>query len=387
MNISRLYVLTGIFIGLMACEGNEESGDPSVLFAPFITPQGFEVEEVVEGLNLPTSLAFAPDSSGRLFVNELQSGIIHIIQGDSLLPSPFASVATFVTGGFPVDGENGLIGLAFDPDYLNNRYVYVSHAYWGKEDTLGRVVRFRDEGNQGVDWTILVDSIPCASAHQVQSLRFGPDGKLYLSVGDAFRPAWAQDFSQLPGSILRINPDGSIPDDNPIPNSYVYAYGLRNPFDFLFTEREELLATDIGAVLEDEFNVIEPGANYAWPLWGGPGNQSGYIDPVHTWLESVSPTGMEWYRGEAYPEPYRNKLLLVLFGRTYEEGPSELAKRIQVLDIQGQGQTMQLSFEDLLIYNLPTRGNPLDIAVGPDGFVYFTDIFRGKVFRLVYQGE
>ncbi|MEM6632706.1 MAG: PQQ-dependent sugar dehydrogenase [Bacteroidota bacterium] len=387
MKMYQLSIVSIFLFFLAGCEGSEESGNPSPLFEPFITPAGFTVEEVVEGLNLPTSLAFAPDGSGRLFVNELQTGNVQVIQGDSLLPRPFVSLATFVSGGFPVDGENGLIGIAFDPDYERNRYVYFSYAVWSSSDTLGKVIRFRDENNRGVEGRLLLDSIPGGSAHQVQSLRFGPDGKLYIAIGDAFRPNWAQDTAQLPGSILRMNPDGSIPLDNPFLGSYIYASGLRNPFDMTFTEGGELLAADIGAVLEDEINVIESGANYAWPLWSGAGNQNGYVDPIHTWLESVSPTGMEWYGAEVYPEPYRNSLMMVLFGKTFEVGPSTNSKRIQVLTFQGQGQSTQVSFTDLLIYNLPALGNPLDIALGPDGLVYFTDIFRGKVFRLEYQAE
>ena len=342
------------------------------------------MEEYAAELNLPTSLAFAPGPVKRLFVNELQTGIVWVIQEDSLLPQPFIQLETFVSGGFPVDGENGTIGIAFDPDYERNGYVYISQAIWTGVDTLGRVLRFRDENNRGMEETVLLDSIPCSSAHQVQSLRFGPEGKLYMAVGDAFRPDWAQDLTRIPGSILRMNPDGSVPEDNPIPGSYIYAYGLRNPFDLIFRENGDLLAGENGVVLEDELNIIEAGANYGWPLGTGALNNALYIDPVYTWLNAVSPAGMAWYDRNAYPSRYQGKLFLVLFGSTFADGPSPIAKRIQVVDIQGQGQSSQVSFEDFLTYNLPTKGNPLDIAVGPDGWVYFTDIFRGKVFRIVY---
>jgi len=380
----RLSVSCITILCATSCNDPEVPANPSVLFEPFILPEGFALEEYVEGLNLPTSLAFAPGPTKRLFVNELQTGIIWVIQEDTLLQQPFAQLETFVSGGFPVAGENGSIGIAFDPAYESNGYVYISQATWSGVDTLGRVIRFRDENNRGVDETVLLDSIPCSSAHQVQSLRFGPDGKLYLAVGDAFRADWAQDLTRLPGSILRMNTDGSVPEDNPLPNSYIYAYGMRNPFDLIFRENGDLLTGDNGVVLEDELNVVSAGGNYGWPAGTGPLNTPLYTDPVHTWLEAVSPAGMAWYKGSTYPARYRDKLFLVLFGSTYSDGPSPVAKRIQVVDIQGAGQNTRLSFEDFLTYNLPTKGNPLDIAIGPDGWVYFTDIFRGKVFRVVY---
>ncbi len=381
--ILLFYVFIGYLTSFTGCTSIDDPDDeaPTLIVTSFFLPDSFEITTHAEELNLPTSIAFAPDGSHRLFVNELQTGFIKIIEDGNILDNPFARINTFASGNFPEEGENGLIGIAFDPDYENNKYVYVSYSVRELEDTLGVVARFTDINNRGEDFTILLDSIPSSVSHQVQSLRFGPDGKLYISVSDAYDPESAQDTNSLNGAILRMNPDGSIPNDNPFPNSYIYALGFRNCFDFFFLPDGTLVAPDIGAVLEDEFNIVQPGGNYAWPLWSGQNNQSPFIDPVHVWFESVVPTGMDFYQGNSFPEIYRNKLFISLFGETFSEGPSDRSKRIQYIEWNGT----QPTFKDFMVYNLPTRGNPLDIAFGPDGCLYYSDIFRGKVFKISYQ--
>lgn len=378
-----LVVFIIIFITTSGCSptNQEESEDPTLILNPFFLPDGFEMAPYAEELILPTSIAFPPDGSNRLFVNELQTGSIKIVEDGNVLAEPFARINTFAAGNFPEEGENGVIGITFDPDYINNRYVYVSYAVRELEDTVGVIARFKDVNNRGEDFTIILDSIPSAVSHQIQSIRFGPDGKLYAAVSDAYEPEQAQDTSNLNGTILRINPDGSIPADNPFGDSYIYAYGFRNCFDFTFMPDGRLIASDIGAIFEDELNIVEAGGNYAWPRWSGKGNQPPFIDPVHVWFESVSPTGIAFYQHGLFPEPYQDKLFIVLFGQTYAEGPSDRSKRIQYVDWNGPRPVLK----DFMVYNIPTRGNPLDIAFGPDGNLYFSDIFRGKVFRITYH--
>ncbi|GIV61722.1 MAG: oxidoreductase [Rhodothermaceae bacterium] len=350
---------------------------------PISVPPGFRVEVVAEGLHLPTSLAFAPDGSGRLFVNELQTGHIRVIRDDVLLPEPFAEIATNVSGGFPVAGENGLIGLAFDPAFEDNGYVYVTYAVREADGTnRGAVARFRDDGGRGTDFTVLLDGIPAAPGHQIQSLAFGPDGKLYVSVGDAYLQEAAQDTSALTGKILRLNPDGSIPPDNPFPGQAAYAIGLRNSFDLAFDAAGNLFSADNGPSFHDELNRIEAGGNYGWPFALGPAGDPRFIDPLHTWTEIVSPNGLTFYRGTAFPPAYRGRLFVVLFGDTFSEGPSPRAKRLVAIDVTANPPVI----EDFAVYAFPGQGNPLDVVEGPDGHVYFTDIFQGRVYRIRYTG-
>lgn len=361
-------------------------GDPAAPRPPaavaITVPDGFAVEVVAASFDLPTSLAFPPDGSDRLFVNELQSGRVRIVRNGVPLPEPFAEVPTATEGGFPVAGENGLLGLAFDPDYAVNGYVYVTYATRSDTGTFGTVARFTDVDNRGRDFTVLLDGIPCAPGHQVESLAFGPDGLLYVSTGDAFRDEHVQDTGTVVGKILRMDRDGGLPADNPFAGSYTYAYGFRNAFDLAFDDAGRLFATDNGPERDDELNRIVAGGNYGWPLALGAAGGPGFEAPAHVWPEIVAPAGMAFYRGTQFPAAYRGKLFLVLFGDTFTEGPSERAKRVQVVDPAAAPP----AFADFAVYAFSGRGNPVDAAVGPDGSLYLSDIFQGRVFRIRYRG-
>ena len=309
----------------------------------FVTEDGFrhrsnvQVEEFATGFDLPTSLAFAPDGSGRLFVNELQSGQIKIIQDGNVMDQPFANVETMVDGGFPVDGENGLIGIAFDPNFQQNGYLYISFAVRENDNTIGRIARLKDVNNTSTDFTILIDSLPSAAGHQVESLRFGPDEKLYIMVGDAFEADKAQDPETFHGKFLRMNRDGTVPADNPDPESLVFALGFRNNFDFIFRPNGDLVTTENGPSEKDEMNVVLPDGNYGWPEELGTTENSPFNQPVHVWQDIVAPSGMHFYQG--------------------------------------------------VVYTGPGIGNPIDVTEGPDGNIYFTDIFRGIVYKISAAGS
>ncbi len=361
----------------------ETQPPPPIPFSPFTLPEGFAAEVFVEGLNLPTSIAFAPDGTNRLFVNELQTGRIRIVENGVLRDEPFATLETNVSGGFPVEGENGLLGLAFDNQYAANRYVYVTYTVRTPGGNFSTVARFTDVNNKGEDFTVLLDSIPAVPGHQIQSLVSGPDGKVYVSVGDAYLDYEAQNLDSPLGKILRMNPDGSLPDDNPFPGFYTYAYGLRNSFDLAFNEAGDLFSADNGPRRNDEFNRIVARGNYGWPIrLGEHAPDSVLINPLHTWRKIVSPNGMVFYRGTQFPAAYRGKLFLVLFGSTFSEGPSAIAKRVQVVDVDATPPT----FEDFAVYTFTGTGNPLDITEGPDGSLYLADIFQGRIFRISFGG-
>lgn len=384
----KCIALTAAVLLYGGCEGASEPGlsDLTPIRPAVSTADGFEVDVFAADLDLPTSIAFPPDGSDRLFVNELQSGKIVVFEGGVRRSEPFVQVHTNVSGGFPVAGENGLLGIAFDSDYETNRFVYVTYVYRTGEQLLGRVVRYTDSGNRGTDRTVLLDGIPSAPGHQIQSLAFGPDDRLYVSVGDAYLDDRAQDSTDVLGKILRLNRDGSIPDDNPFPGSPVYALGFRNCFDLVFMPNGDLITTCNGPEWNDEMEVVEKGANYGWPHFTGRGETTGYVDPIHVWSDVVSPTGMLVYRGSQFPERYRGKLLQVLFGSTHSQGPSSVAKRVQVIDLSDSGPDAVATFEDLLVYEFEDRGNPLDIAEGPDGSVYVSDIFKGRIYRIRFTG-
>jgi len=387
-SLTLCVIIATMFI-FIRCSDNVSNEEPT----EFINENGFrhrfdlQVEKFVTGLELPTSLDFAPDGSGRLFVNELQSGKIKIIENGTVLDQPFANIETMVEGGFPVDGENGLIGITFDPDFESNGYVYISFAVRENDRTIGRLARVTDTGNKGENVTILLDSLPSANGHQVQSLEFGPDGKLYVMVGDAFNEEAVQDANTFNGKFLRMNKDGSIPTDNPTEGSYVFATGFRNNFDMSFRPNGDLVTTENGPSEKDEMNVVLPGGNYGWPVELGQNSGSQFNQPIHVWQEIVAPSGMHFYSGPGLSDDLNNTLMLVLFGRTFSEGPDPVAKRIQVVRFSGSGLDTEPDFEDLVIYSAPDIGNPVDVTSGPDGNLYFTDIFRGIVYKISQRSD
>jgi glucose/arabinose dehydrogenase len=339
----RLLLAVFLFVfAATSCENPEEV--PTLPSPPLriTVPDGFTAETFASGLDLPTSIAFPPDGSNRLFVNELQTGRVRIVQDGVLLDEAFAQGETNTTGGFPVSGENGLLGIAFDQQFSVNRYVYVTYATRTDMGTFGTVARFTDVNNRGEDFTVLLGGVPSAPGHQIESLAFGPDGKLYLSTGDAFLVDEVQDTDTFVGKILRMDPDGSLPGDNPFPNSYTYAYGFRNCFDLVFDNEGELFSADNGPETSDEFNQIVAGGNYGWPIRLGETSASEFVAPLRVWPQIVSPAGMTFYQGTQFPSAFRGKLFLVLFGDTFSDGPSDRAKRVQVVDLDAS----PLLFED-----------------------------------------
>src|SRR5262245_33050383 len=199
---------------------------------PSNLPPGFTESVFAAGLLSPTSMAFAPD--GRLFVTE-QGGSVRVVQNGTVLPTPFVGL------GVEAFAERGLLGLAFDPDFAHNHYVYVQ--YTAKTPTIhNRVSRFTADGNVAVPGSEVVllelDEQNDNPSHVGGALQFGADGKLYVAQGDNGQTVVAQSLDNLFGKILRINPDGTIPSDNPFYNTAegvnraIWAYGFRNPFTF-----------------------------------------------------------------------------------------------------------------------------------------------------------
>jgi len=381
------YILIALF--LVSC--GTQTSDPPEVQDPEIditVPDGFRVELFSNDISLPTSLEFPPDGSDRLFVNELQSGKIWIYEDGQKQSVPFADLALNIEGGFPVAGENGLLGLEFHPNYDNNRFVYVTYVSRLNGEEVASVARFTDLNNRGEDFTVLLTGLPSAKGHQIENLRFGPDGMLYVSVGDAYQEEKVQDLEEFHGKILRMTPEGEIPADNPFgPDNYAYAVGFRNAFDMNFRSNGDLIVSDNGPTGMDRFMVVEAGGNYGWPEELGFHDNPEFVNPIHVWTETVSPTGMLTYKGTHFPDRYRGKLFHVLFGYTYSQGPNANGKRIQVVNMGGTGQETTAQFEDFAVWNFDEQSpnNPVDIAEGPDGSLYVGDIFQNKIFRISYN--
>jgi glucose/arabinose dehydrogenase len=259
--------------------------------------------------------------------------------------------------------EEGLMGMVLDPDYPNSPYIYTSLAYEENNQMFVKVVRLTDVNNQAKEVKILLDKIPAAKFHAGSRLRFGPDQKLYITTGDATDKNIAQDLNSLGGKILRINKDGSIPDDNPFPKSAIYSYGHRNPqgIDFdpisgvLFSTEHGPSLFD-GAAGGDEFNRILPGKDYGWPKVSHTDSTPEAIDPLLVFTPAVAPASGVFYTGDRYTT-LKNAFL---FGGLRGEGIF-----VMYLDETRQKVT---SYEKLNI----NEGRIREIAVSPDDYIYFS---------------
>src|SRR3954451_18185251 len=267
-------------------------------------PTGFSETQVATGLSAPTAMAFAPD--GRLFVAE-QGGPLRVIKNGTLLAQPFLTVTVNSAG------ERGLLGVAFDPAFASNGYVYVY--YTATTPTLhNRVSRFTASGDvavAGSEVPILdLNDLSNATNHNGGAIHFGPDGKLYIAVGDNANGANSQTLANLLGKILRINPDGTIPSDNPFfasatgINRAIWALGLRNPFTFSFQPgTTRMFINDVGENTWEEINDGIAGSNYGWPTTEGPTPDPRFRSPIFWYGHSTGPTTGCAITGGAFYNP------------------------------------------------------------------------------------
>ncbi|MFE6797337.1 PQQ-dependent sugar dehydrogenase [Paenibacillus chitinolyticus] len=273
------------------------SGNASVV--PELVEQNaadYTREIVASGLNVPWELVFAAD--GRIFFTE-RPGQLRMIRDGKLQEKPLLKLQD----PFISSGEGGLLGLALDPGFAANSYLYVYHTYAGEGETKNRVLRLKLQGDQALVDRVLLDGIPGAENHNGGRIKFGPDGMLYVTTGEKYDPPLAQDKNSLGGKILRISPDGSIPEDNPFQGSPVYSWGHRNAQGLAWDPRSgNLLSSEHGQSAHDELNVIVPGGNYGWPLIegdesGSPKAAGALIPPLlHSGKDTWAPSGMTFIR-------------------------------------------------------------------------------------------
>ncbi len=320
----------------------------------------------------PVALAAAPD--GKLFFAELLTGRIQVWQNGRTLPDSFAQLEDVST-----HGESGLLGLALHPDYPNTPYVYAMYVVDSPETGLPlmqRIVRYRDVNGVGRDYTVIVDNLPATKTarHNGGRIAFGHDGMLYAVVGDIDISEISQDLSHVAGSILRYEPDGSVPDDNPFPGSPIYANGLRSPFGLAFQPHTGVLfATENGPGGYDEVNRVESGRNYGWPVHVGVADAEGFSDPIAVfglWPESPTygPTGA------TFPLERPD---LFLFCGYHQPG-------LHALQLSGPDYTIveqQMKLSDNCI---------LDVTASSDGWLYYSTIsaiYRARLDDLLRLHE
>ena len=270
--------------------------------APVPSPAPAETTEVVTGLAAPWSVVRL--ESGSTLISERDSATVKELEADGTV----RDVAT-IDGVVP-GGEGGLLGLEYGDGTL---YAY----YTAADDN--RVERFDLGGDAGSyslgGGEVILDGLAKAGNHNGGRIAFGPDGMLYATVGDAGDPDSAQDRTSYNGKILRMQPSGSVPFDNPFLNSLVYSMGHRNPQGLAWDANGQLWAAEFGQDTWDEFNRIEAGGNYGWPVVEGITGDPDYIDPVIQWhTDEASPSGLAYADGKFYLASLRGQRLWVIDG-------------------------------------------------------------------------
>ena len=301
--ITTLVVAALLFCFLAASDFGEARMHTAKAQALAALPSGFTETQVASGLANPTAMQFAPD--GRLFVCE-QAGRLRVIKDRVLLSTPFVTLTVNSAG------ERGLLGVAFDPGFTTNRFVYLYYTATSPQ-IHNRISRFTANGDvvvPGSEVVILeLNNLSSATNHNGGAIHFGPDGKLYAAVGENADPSNAQDPTNLLGKMLRINSDGTIPGDNPLlgsgSNRAIWALGLRNPFTFAFQPGTgRLFINDVGQNAWEEINDGIAGSNYGWPQSEGPTTLPGVRSPIFAYTHgSGATTGCAIAGGAFYNPP------------------------------------------------------------------------------------
>ncbi|MBW3538586.1 PQQ-dependent sugar dehydrogenase [Candidatus Parcubacteria bacterium] len=308
-------------------------------------PSAAGPQVVVSNLDTPWAIEFAPD--GRLFLSE-RGGRVRVVKNGRLQPEPVARIEVA-----EID-EGGLLGLALDPDFRDNSYIYLYHAYRSGGRILNRVVRLTERDGRAGGSKVILDNIPGARFHDGGRIKFGPDRKLYVTTGDALQPELAQDRASLAGKILRLNADGSVPNDNPFPGSPVFSLGHRNPQGLAWhPETGDLFATEHGPQAHDEVNLIKPGANYGWPRHVGKVLSPAFDPAVADYRDPVIESGNTTWApsGAAFAD-----------GLLFAGLRSRTLWQLTLRDNQRAGD-LNARLQDRF-------GRLRDVAVGPDGSIY-----------------
>ena len=337
-------------------------------------PAGFTDTLVAGGLTNPTAMALAPD--GRIFVCE-QGGTLRVIKNGVLLSTPFLTVTVDSAG------ERGLLGIAFDPNFVSNQLVYVY--YTSPNPAHNRVSRFTANGDVALAGSeVILTELPnlsTATNHNAGAIHFGSDGDLYIATGDNANGNNAQSFSTRLGKMLRITSSGAIPTDNPFfntttgDNRSIWALGLRNPFTFAFQPGTgRMFINNVGQSTWEEINDGIAGANYGWPICEGPCSPPDprFTDPIYFYANTgvdCAITGGTFYNPDVvqFPSDFVGKYFFADFCGGW----------IRVLDPANPATASDFA---------NGISNPVDLKVSPDGTLYYLARGTGSVDRINFTG-
>ncbi|HEX3131076.1 MAG TPA: PQQ-dependent sugar dehydrogenase [Thermoanaerobaculia bacterium] len=338
-------------------------------------PAGFTETQLARGIVRPTAMALAPD--GRIFVCE-QTGALRVIKDGRLLPEPFVTVPVFT------EGERGLIGVTVDPDFPRTPHVYLYYTATGPvvHNRLSRFTAQEDKAVKGSEVAILDLPQLAKPIHNGGTMHFGPDGYLYLAVGENAVPENAQSLANPLGKILRIAKDGTIPTDNPFYDRTsgvaraIWTMGLRNPFSFAFQPGTgRMFINDVGRKDWEEIDDGAAGANYGWPITEGPTNDPRFQAPLYAYRHGPTPETGCAISGGAFYDPEEPQFPSSFLGTyLFADFCSGWIRRFDPVTKAATGFVTGI-------------GGPIGLQVGDDGFLYYLAYEEGTVSRIGYTGS
>jgi len=357
---------------------------------PWVARQpGYVVETVASGFRLPVNIAFVPtpgtdDHDPLFYVTELY-GDIKVVLNDGHVETYASGLLNFSpTGAFPGSGEQGLTGIAVDPATGD---VYAAYLHDPGGPHHPRVARFTSsDGGVTADTQTVILDMPGETqgqSHQISNLSFGPDGKLYIHMGDGFDASTAQNLDSFRGKVLRLNTDGSPPNDNPFYNAadgisardHVYAYGLRNPFGGAWRAANNRHYNVENGPSVDRLTAILPGVSYGWTG----GDASMFINAIYNWSPATAPVNIAFiqpqtFNASGFPPDKHDHAFVTESGPTYAGGPQARGKRITEIVLDPSDNL--ISGPTTLVEYVGTgRATAVGLAAGPDG-LYFTDLYK-----------
>lgn len=331
----------------------------------------YRIEVVAENLYVPWAIDIS--NEGNIYFTE-RSGSVRVISNGKLNAQPIITLGT----PFASQGEGGLMGIALDPNFSQNHYIYVMHSYGDGNRLYNRVVRLIENNNRASIDRILIDKIPGGRIHNGGRIKIGPDQKLYITTGDAGIPMLAQDPASTAGKILRIELDGRIPKDNPIANSPVYSLGHRNPQGLAWNSKNVLYASEHGQSAHDEINIIKPGSNYGWPLVEGDEDTGEVMIErplIHSGEDTWAPSGITFVN----QGPWQGKLLVATLR----------GERLLAMNLNGNGTVVR----NVEAWLRNEYGRLREVIQGKDGSIYLAtsnqdgrgnpNITDDKIVRLI----
>ena len=377
---------------------------------------GFRVELVATGFQLPVNIAFIPNPGNEpdeplFYVTELY-GTIKVVSNDGTVSDYVTGLLNFnPTGNFPGSGEQGLTGIVVEP---NTGDVFASMLY--SIDPLNegvphypKVMRYQSEdgGRTASSEIEIIDLFPEAQgqSHQISNLTIGPDGKLYVHMGDGFDASTARNIDSFRGKILRMNLDGSAPEDNPFFNAgngtsatdYIYALGFRNPFGGAWSPVDGFLYEVENGPSIDRMVRVVPGEDYGWQG----SDDDMFISAIYNWRPSVAPVNMTFisqdvFDGSGFPDNKINHAFISESGPTFATGPQENGKRVSEFVIDAGG-TLISGPIPIIEYDGSGKATVAGIEAGPDG-LYFSGLYKdldittpidpgASIYKIVFIGE